>query len=373
VIWTALAVLALVAVVIVPEWHWPVAGHELGWRASSMVQFDPTPLPAERSAEPPAPLPPWPADARPAASAYKNIQVLTDLNAGQVLRLMTAMTQWVSPKQGCGFCHAGGDYASEANPLKQTARMMLKMTRHINAAWRTHVGTSGVTCFSCHQGQPAPSEMWFAAPPKTQRPMIDWQEDYHEDAKMVRTFFPYEGFEEYLLQDTSGSSQSYTALPTKSVQSQIVIKRLYEVMMQMSDGIGVNCDYCHNSRAFFDWSQSTPARWTGFSGIQMTRDLNKNFILPAGLMLPQGRFRLAKAGELNVPPEEAGWQAGNGLANCATCHHFEPKPLGGADLISAYPGLAGPDPGSPSTAAQIQGAALVTKGAPGAKPAPLTP
>ena len=45
------------------------------------------------------------------------------------------------------------------------------------------------------------------------------------------------------------------------VADQVVVKRLYEVMMQMSAGLGVNCTYCHNSRAFYDWGQSLPARW----------------------------------------------------------------------------------------------------------------
>jgi mono/diheme cytochrome c family protein len=33
---------------------------------------------------------------------------------------------------------------------------------------------------------------------------------------------------------------------------------------------------------------------------------------------------------------------GNGLSNCATCHHGEPKPLGGANMVAAYPALIGP-------------------------------
>ena len=47
----------------------------------------------------------------------------------------------------------------------------------------------------------------------------------------------------------------------------MVVKRLYEAMMQMSDGMGVNCGFCHHPRNFVDWSQSTPMRWTGYSGI----------------------------------------------------------------------------------------------------------
>ena len=33
-----------------------------------------------------------------------------------------------------------------------------QMTRHINADWKTHVGATGVTCYTCHRGQPVPAE-----------------------------------------------------------------------------------------------------------------------------------------------------------------------------------------------------------------------
>ena len=44
---------------------------------------------------------------------------------------------------------------------KRVARVMLKMTRHINKDWQAHVGTTGVTCYTCHRGQPVPANVWF--------------------------------------------------------------------------------------------------------------------------------------------------------------------------------------------------------------------
>ena len=38
--------------------------------------------------------------------AYKNVQVLGHITSGEMTRLMTAMTIWVAPKQGCAYCHA---------------------------------------------------------------------------------------------------------------------------------------------------------------------------------------------------------------------------------------------------------------------------
>ncbi len=153
-------------------------------------------------------------------------------------------------------------------------------------------------------------------------------------------------WDEYLLQDTPGLAQSNTALPSGEVSAQIVTKRLYEYMMQMSDGIGVNCGYCHNSRAFADWTESTPARWVGYYGITMTRDLNRNFLLPVAGLIPQSRELPGKARMPILPAREAGPQAGNGLVLCATCHHSAPKPLNGADLVRDYPALHGPDIGA---------------------------
>jgi mono/diheme cytochrome c family protein len=84
----------------------------------------------------------------------------------------------------------------------------------------------------------------------------------------------------------------------------------------------------------------------------MTRDLNRNFLIKTGAILPQDRFRLDKAHEWNLAPNEAGAMPGNGLSNCATCHHGEPKPLGGANMVDAYPALIGPQPTSPGKVAQ---------------------
>ena len=335
------AVLFLLFVFLVPQWRLPGGGTQLGYRASSMIQFDPTPAEAAAN-RPPPPLPPIPADPRPASAVFKNVSVLTNTNAGDFMRLQEAMTVWVSPKQGCGFCHVGTDYASDAKPEKQAARVMLAMTRHINAAWRDHVGAAGVTCYSCHRGQPVPSEIWYQSQPSHPKPLVDKQDDWNESARTVRQFFPYEGYEEYLLEATPALGQSYTALPTGGTASLVEIKRLYEAMMQMSDGIGVNCGYCHNSRAFADWRQSTPARWTGYSGIQLTRNINRDYLLQIAHILPESRFLPGNPRYLSLPAKNQGPQRGNGLADCATCHHGAPEPLGGAAMAASFPALTAP-------------------------------
>ena len=66
------------------------------------------------------------------------------------------MWQWVAPAdQACNYCHED-EMASDAKYTKRVARRMLEMVRHINKDWRQHVGATGVTCYTCHRGQPVP-------------------------------------------------------------------------------------------------------------------------------------------------------------------------------------------------------------------------
>ncbi len=97
-------------------------------------------------------------------------------------------------------------------------------------------------------------------------------------------------------------------------------------MIHMAEGLGVNCTYCHNSRAFSSWEESTPKRVTAWHGIRMVRDINGNFITPLTPVLPEARL-----GPEGDPPK----------ANCTTCHQGLPKPLNGAQMLKDYPELAG--------------------------------
>ena len=101
-------------------------------------------------------------DGAPASEVYQNVQVLGDLNANQFIRVMAAITEWVSPEQGCAYCHAEGEnLAADTLYTKKVARRMLQMTRHINADWKPHVAATGVTCYTCHRGKPVPANIWF--------------------------------------------------------------------------------------------------------------------------------------------------------------------------------------------------------------------
>lgn len=67
----------------------------------------------------------------------------------------------------CSYCHVENpdtrklDYASDENPRKATARLMITMTNDINQKYLAQLGGGGryaatVTCGSCHQGESNP-------------------------------------------------------------------------------------------------------------------------------------------------------------------------------------------------------------------------
>jgi len=264
--------------IIIPDWHAPVAGVQLGPDGSSMVQF--------------ANTSPW-----------------------QVATVAT---------------HGGSFDAaihSKDPQLQAVTRAMTVMTQTINTKWRSHVGAQGVTCFTCHRNQAIPPETWFPRTPKQTPAMFARSENWNESAQTVRNFFPDNGWGLYFLQDEPIHVQSTTALRSNTVAPQLVAKRVYEFMMQMSDGIGVNCGYCHNSRALADWRQSTPNRWIGYNAIQMTRDIDQHFLLnPAALQTRE----YMKQNSLVIPLDRSVARAAPGLIVCASCHYGHTKPDTGA-------------------------------------------
>ncbi|QMV19752.1 c-type cytochrome [Granulicella sp. 5B5] len=97
--------------------------------------------------------------------APTNLKVLPkDISSEE---LHARMRQYVSEVGvPCGYCHAENpqtgklDFASDDNPVKETARFMIKMTDDINTKYLAQLGdrrySPAFTCGSCHQGQPEP-------------------------------------------------------------------------------------------------------------------------------------------------------------------------------------------------------------------------
>jgi hypothetical protein len=86
---------------------------------------------------------------------HKNLKVLKDENIGQIMngyRLALGVQ--------CTHCHIQGNFASDENPKKDVARMMIKMVHDVNAAFPGDA-KEHVTCYTCHRGAVAP----LTAPP----------------------------------------------------------------------------------------------------------------------------------------------------------------------------------------------------------------
>lgn len=54
----------------------------------------------------------------------------------------------------CTYCHVMGNFASDENPKKEIARMMITMAREINAKFPD--GKQHVRCYTCHRGMTEP-------------------------------------------------------------------------------------------------------------------------------------------------------------------------------------------------------------------------
>jgi hypothetical protein len=90
----------------------------------------------------------------------KNLKILTGESGEQVIMTMRAFRTALGVQ--CTFCHVQGDFASDDNPKKETARMMLTMARDINSKFPD--GQRHVTCYTCHRGATMPATEPPAAP-----------------------------------------------------------------------------------------------------------------------------------------------------------------------------------------------------------------
>lgn len=310
---------------------------------------------AKTNVAPPA-LPAASTDGQLAVDAYKNVQVLGHITSGEMTRLMTAMTLWVAPKQGCAYCHAPqrdaagqvvtdaeGNPQADANNLhsdelyaKRVARRMLQMTMHINSGWKSHVKETGVTCFTCHRGNPVPTNLWFDQAPSdpSQRALGDSAGQNSPSVAVGLTALPTDPFRPFLVGDDGIRVISTEPLPIDNRSSIKQTEWTYALMMHISTSLGVNCTHCHNTRSMADWSASPPARAQAWYGIRMVRDLNAAYLEPL-----TGTFPAERLGPMGDAPK----------VNCATCHQGAFKPLLGANMLKDYTVLSEAKPQPPKT------------------------
>ncbi len=311
----------------------PIEATQNGYRGTNMVDVsNPRAPEAERAY--PAALPAAPASGPKAGEVYENVQVLGDLSVAQFTRLMTSITQWVSPEQGCNYCHNPANLASDDLYTKVVSRRMIQMTQHVNENWSDHVGENGVNCYTCHRGNNVPEYIWFSEGSSTygNKHFVGWRNGQNmPDDGVGFTSLPSDTYTTFLKKPAGNqsirlASDAAHAGPGLGLSIKDA-EYTYGLMVNWSQALGVNCTYCHNTRAFQNWEQSTPQRITAHYGLNMVRDLNANYLIPLGPVYPDNRL----GPHVGDAPK----------AYCATCHQGINKPLGGADAVSAYPALGG--------------------------------
>lgn len=280
--------------------------------------------------EVPEPYPMAPDVGPKAGEIYQNVQVLKDLSIAQFGRLMNAISVWVvGNEEGCNYCHNLNNMASDELYTKHVARRMIQMNQHINMEWQAHVGETGVTCYTCHRGNVQPEYLWYKGSPGPAELAAGLGTRAGQNIageSVGLSSLPTDPFTPFLLEDYSIRVIGPTPLPTGNRRSIKQTEWTYGLMMHMSNALGVNCTYCHNSRAMAVWEQSPPTRSTAWYGIRMARTINKNYI--ESLSIHEDFVAARKGPEGDLPK-----------ANCMTCHQGAYKPLYGAKMLKDYPSL----------------------------------
>jgi photosynthetic reaction center cytochrome c subunit len=208
------------------------------------------------------------------------------------------------------------------------ARTMIAMTQRTNEAWgEQHTAPTGVTCWTCHRGQPVPQYVFAQDPGRPLPGALAKVPNGQNIAGPLVGYasLPSEPLNKYLSGDAEIGIAGPTALPTGNDLSIKDAEWTYSLMMYFSGSLGVNCTYCHNSQSFAKWEGSPPARLTAWHGINMVREVNSTYIAATEEYLPEHR-----KGPLGDVPKVA----------CETCHQGAYKPLYGAQMLKDYPNLA---------------------------------
>lgn len=267
-----------------------------------------------------------------AKDQYPGIEVLDDLTLTEFTRVMQSMSEWVAPKdQQCTYCHVGENFADASKYQYKVARSMLRMTREINSKWKDHVKDTGVTCHTCHRGNAVPQYTWYTDPgPRVELASIGSNAGQNTPVTALGTTtiahssLPYDPYSPFLLGDGNIRVETTSALPAGNRASIQQAEWTYSLMVHMSNSLGVNCTYCHNTRAWSSWEQSRPQRTVAWYGIRMARQINNNYLVPL-----TGTF----------PANRKGPMGDVAKVNCQTCHQGVYKPYFGESMAKSYPEL----------------------------------
>ncbi|MEM1004670.1 MAG: photosynthetic reaction center cytochrome PufC [Pseudomonadota bacterium] len=272
------------------------------------------------------PIPPQPGDPL-AVDVFENVPpALEQVTAANYERLVAAMRSWT------GIPDLLDD---PENYQTQVAYQMIEMTQNINENWVDHVAANaeevGVVCYTCHRGEAVPSDIWFRVTPVNDV-MAGWSANQNKVTPLSQsTSLPSDALTAYLL--------DYEVIGVHDLESRVAgspaggelpsiqdAERTYSFMNYIDNSLGVNCVYCHNSRAFYDAEQVTPQWITATLGIAMSQELNNDYLLELEELYPEDRL-----GPLHGDAPKAA---------CKTCHKGYQQPMQGLNVIGNWPELA---------------------------------
>lgn len=215
----------------------------------------------------------------------------------------------------------------------KVALRMVEMTQNLNENWDAHVGEGGVTCYTCHRGEPVPSGIWFNITPVTEATSGTAAIQNRATAMSASTSLPSSALEVYLtdpdsLVNVHDLESRVAGVPglTEDVHSIQKTEMTYSLMNYFANSLGVNCVFCHNTRAFYDPGQVTPQWSLALLAREMVIELNVDYLIPLGDVLPDNRL-----GPIYADAPKVG---------CRTCHQGQQKPLQGLEMVGDWPALA---------------------------------
>ncbi|MGR3502058.1 photosynthetic reaction center cytochrome PufC [Pseudaestuariivita sp.] len=224
---------------------------------------------------------------------------------------------------------------AEDNYQTNIAYLMISMTQFLNEEYDYHVNASGegvgVTCYTCHRGQAVPNGVWFKLGAVNEAASGWSAVQNRATVQSQSTSLPSNALEEYLLGDAiiqvhDLDSRVEGSIAEGEVASIQQTEMTFSLMNYYDTSLGVNCVFCHNSRAFYDGAQVTPQWGTAQGAREMVQTLNNDYLVPLVDSLPENRLGPI----MGDAPKAA----------CKTCHQGQNRPVGGHLWLEAYPELA---------------------------------
>jgi len=253
------------------------------------------------------------------AAAPRNLRVLTpDVD---IQRVMTRFNAALGVQ--CAYCHVANDFASDANPKKDVARNMLRMTQLVadrfpdsgndfrNSRYVPFPeGKQYVTCFTCHQGAALP----VSAAPDPKGPARAPEPGAPQGAPGPRGGGPPAGNAA-----RGGAAPAAPLPPGRGAQQHMNMVHLpsnadtFMVMPAFRAALGVECNFCHvfgdkHERGHADERHldGSPKKLVARNMIGMLKEINT-------ALFPQDSIDIVFAASSIVPE-------GKRYVTCYTCH-----------------------------------------------------